>query len=196
MSSTSSGGEAVADSAQNLDQGELVPEVSSDSGDESSHFVSEDDPLYQLRPQLTGAIDPARRKSVASGADTRKEDSGKRRRESSSGSEYKPPGPAHKKRKGTKKTKVQPRKQDNGGDSSDQAQIGEEDDSIEEADPQVGNGSVPNLDILSAIFIFDGRTRWLLEKLPVELRLQQCRLLTWRPWMSLPLIMLTWIQKR
>ena len=147
MSSASSGGEANAHSPQNLDQGELVPEASfGSSGDESSHFVSEDDPLYQLRPQLTGAIDPARRKSVASGAETRKDDTaGKRLRESSSGSEYQPPRPAPKKRKLTKKIKVQARKQDNGGDSSEQAELGEDDDGVEEADPQVEYKIVSNM---------------------------------------------------
>jgi len=132
MSSASSGGEAIADIAPNHDQGELVPEPSSGS-DESSHFVSEDDPLYQLRPQLTteASIDPAQRKSVTSGTSKRKRNA---KRESSSGSEYQPPDPKKKKR--TKKIKVQARKEYNGGDSSEQAEKGEEDDSADEADPQ------------------------------------------------------------
>ena len=112
--------------------------------------MSEDDPLYQLRPQLTTeaskSIDPARRKSATAGAETRKPDSIKRRRESSSGSEYQPPMP--KKKKGSKKIKVQTRKEDHGGDSGEQTEMGEED----EADPQVECRAIsPILHVLSCL---------------------------------------------
>ena len=129
--------DAVPNLTSNLDQRE--PEASSGS-DESSHFVPEDDPLFHLRHHLTGPselIDPARRKSVASGGETKKkkEVARKRKRESSSGSEYQPPGPAPKKKTLTKKTKVQKRKQVDEDDSYEQLDIGEEEEN--EADPQV-----------------------------------------------------------
>ena len=139
MSSASSGGEAIADSVPNLGQGETVTEASSGS-DQSSHFVSEDDPLYQLRPQLTTeasqSIDPARRKSATS-EKQRNQDAIKRQRESSSRSEYQPPGPLPKKKKTTKKTKLKARKEGHGGDPSEPSEIEEEDESADEADPQV-----------------------------------------------------------
>ena len=119
----------------------LKESLASSGSDESSHFVPEDDPLFHLRHQLTGAsklIDTAGRKSVASGGETKKkkEVASKRKRESSSGSEYQPPGPASKKKKTlTKKTKVQKRKQVNEDNSGEQLDTGEEDEN--EADPQV-----------------------------------------------------------
>lgn len=144
MSSSSSGNTRVSKPARNVEQGMEKGKASSGS-DQSSRFVpednsyaSEDDPLYKLRAQLTSVpIEPARRKSVASGSQVKKKDGGKRQRSSSSESEYNPA--PKKKKKPTKKMNAKIKKQ-SGNDSSDQEERLEEDDDADEPDPQVLSG--------------------------------------------------------